>query len=208
MVGSLNLVQTLLREKLFDRLDLWVHPVVLGVGKKVFDGARERHAPRTVCGADTVYLRRRTRRWHARDRGHERTRSRSRGRRLKSPIPYFDDSSPDGWFRKRAWRERRVSSLHPDTYTERRQAAAATSGWHTRFRTASSGHARNPGEVGRPLLVVATPQALRQIDGRTLFRSLPDVWLRRNRRLRRNLSTCPPHGSSSPAAGRRSIRVR
>jgi dihydrofolate reductase len=37
VVGSLNLVQTLLREKLFDRLDLWVHPVVLGVGKKVFD---------------------------------------------------------------------------------------------------------------------------------------------------------------------------
>lgn len=38
VVGSLNLVQTLLREKLFDRLDLWVHPVVLGVGKTVFDG--------------------------------------------------------------------------------------------------------------------------------------------------------------------------
>ncbi len=38
VVGSLNLVETLLREKLFDRLDLWVHPVVLGVGKKVFDG--------------------------------------------------------------------------------------------------------------------------------------------------------------------------
>ncbi len=38
VVGSLNFVQTLLREKLFDRLDLWVHPVVLGVGKKVFDG--------------------------------------------------------------------------------------------------------------------------------------------------------------------------
>src|SRR5690606_18203382 len=38
VVGSLNLVQSLLREKLFDRLDLWVHPVVLGVGKKVFDG--------------------------------------------------------------------------------------------------------------------------------------------------------------------------
>ena len=30
--------ETLLREKLFDRLDLWVHPIVLGVGKKVFDG--------------------------------------------------------------------------------------------------------------------------------------------------------------------------
>lgn len=40
VVGSLNLVQSLLREKLFDRLDLWVHPIVLGQGKKVFgDGA-------------------------------------------------------------------------------------------------------------------------------------------------------------------------
>lgn len=38
VVGSLNLVQTLLRERLFDRLDLWVHPIVLGTGKKVFDG--------------------------------------------------------------------------------------------------------------------------------------------------------------------------
>jgi dihydrofolate reductase len=38
VVGSLDLVQTLLREKLFDRLDLWVYPIVLGVGKKVFDG--------------------------------------------------------------------------------------------------------------------------------------------------------------------------
>ena len=37
VVGSLNLVQTLLREKLFDRLDLWIHPIVLGTGKKVFD---------------------------------------------------------------------------------------------------------------------------------------------------------------------------
>jgi dihydrofolate reductase len=38
VVGSLNLVQTLWRERLFDRLDLWVHPIVLGVGKRVFDG--------------------------------------------------------------------------------------------------------------------------------------------------------------------------
>lgn len=30
VVGSLNFVQTLLREKLFDRIDLWVHPIVLG----------------------------------------------------------------------------------------------------------------------------------------------------------------------------------
>ena len=38
VVGSLDLVQTLLHEQLFDRLDLWLHPVVLGVGKKVFAG--------------------------------------------------------------------------------------------------------------------------------------------------------------------------
>jgi len=38
VVGSLDLVQTLLREKLFDRLDLWLHPIVLGGGKKLFDG--------------------------------------------------------------------------------------------------------------------------------------------------------------------------
>jgi dihydrofolate reductase len=37
VVGSLDLVQTLVRERLFDRLDLWVHPIVLGVGKKVFE---------------------------------------------------------------------------------------------------------------------------------------------------------------------------
>ena len=40
VIGSLNLVQTLLAERLFDRLTLWVFPVVLGSGKKVFaDGA-------------------------------------------------------------------------------------------------------------------------------------------------------------------------
>ncbi|MCF0093884.1 dihydrofolate reductase family protein [Micromonospora sp. MH99] len=38
VIGSLNLVQTLLRERLFDRLNLWIFPIVLGVGKKVFDG--------------------------------------------------------------------------------------------------------------------------------------------------------------------------
>ncbi|NNU28582.1 dihydrofolate reductase family protein [Isoptericola sediminis] len=38
VVGSLNLVQTLLHERLADTLDLWLHPLVLGAGKKVFDG--------------------------------------------------------------------------------------------------------------------------------------------------------------------------
>jgi dihydrofolate reductase len=40
VIGSLDLVQTLLAERLFDRLTLWVYPIVLGSGKKVFaDGA-------------------------------------------------------------------------------------------------------------------------------------------------------------------------
>lgn len=40
VIGSLDLVQTLLGEQLFDRLNLWVYPIVLGKGKKVFaDGA-------------------------------------------------------------------------------------------------------------------------------------------------------------------------
>ncbi|GIF07016.1 dihydrofolate reductase family protein [Actinoplanes siamensis] len=38
VIGSLNLVQTLLRERLCDRLNLWIFPILLGVGKKVFDG--------------------------------------------------------------------------------------------------------------------------------------------------------------------------
>jgi dihydrofolate reductase len=62
VVGSLNLVQTLLRDKLFDRIDLWVHPIMLGVGKKVFaDGAVPTNltllaAPET-SPTGTVYLR-------------------------------------------------------------------------------------------------------------------------------------------------------
>ncbi|ULE32523.1 dihydrofolate reductase family protein [Mycobacterium sp. IDR2000157661] len=62
VVGSLDLVQTLLREKLFDRLNLWVHPIVLGVGKKVFDGG-EVPTNLTLLGQPvaspmgTVYLR-------------------------------------------------------------------------------------------------------------------------------------------------------
>jgi len=41
VIGSVDLVQTLLAERLFDVLSLWVYPVVLGQGKKVFpDGVR------------------------------------------------------------------------------------------------------------------------------------------------------------------------
>jgi dihydrofolate reductase len=62
VVGSLNLVQTLLREKLFDRLDLWVHPIMLGVGKKVFDGGAVPTnltllEPPLAGGKGSVYLR-------------------------------------------------------------------------------------------------------------------------------------------------------
>jgi len=36
VIGSVDLVQTLFAQRLFDRLTLWVYPVVLGSGKKVF----------------------------------------------------------------------------------------------------------------------------------------------------------------------------
>ena len=36
VIGSLDFVQTLLAERLFDELTLWVFPIVLGRGKKVF----------------------------------------------------------------------------------------------------------------------------------------------------------------------------
>jgi dihydrofolate reductase len=38
VIGSLDFVQTLLSEKLFDRLNLIVYPILLGSGKKVFAG--------------------------------------------------------------------------------------------------------------------------------------------------------------------------
>nr|BFE78252.1 hypothetical protein GCM10020093_008530 [Planobispora longispora] len=87
VVGSLNLVQTLLREKLFDRLDLWVHPVTLGVGKKVFDGGAVPSnvtllEPPAASPNGIVYLR------YGLAEGtpageSERARSRRRARRLK-----------------------------------------------------------------------------------------------------------------------------
>jgi dihydrofolate reductase len=41
VIGSIDFVQTLLAARLFDMLTLWVYPIVLGQGKKVFpDGAR------------------------------------------------------------------------------------------------------------------------------------------------------------------------
>lgn len=43
VVGSVGLVQTLLETAVFDELRMWVHPVVLGEGRKVFpDGATPR----------------------------------------------------------------------------------------------------------------------------------------------------------------------
>jgi len=40
VIGSIDLVQTLVAERLFDELRLWVYPIVLGEGRKVFpDGA-------------------------------------------------------------------------------------------------------------------------------------------------------------------------
>ncbi|MGL3149095.1 dihydrofolate reductase family protein [Microbacterium sp. A82] len=51
VIGSIDLVQTLLAEQFFDELQLWVYPVVLGRGKKVFpDGSAA--ANLTLLGAE------------------------------------------------------------------------------------------------------------------------------------------------------------
>lgn len=62
VIGSIDLVQTLLRERLFDELSLWVYPVVLGQGKKVFpDGAAPANltllAPPVTGSSGAVLLR-------------------------------------------------------------------------------------------------------------------------------------------------------
>ncbi len=38
VIGSIDFVHSLLAEGLFDELNLWVYPILLGTGKKVFDG--------------------------------------------------------------------------------------------------------------------------------------------------------------------------
>ncbi|MEV7610553.1 dihydrofolate reductase family protein [Microbacterium sp. NPDC089320] len=38
VIGSIEFVHSLLAEGLFDELNLWIYPILLGTGKKVFDG--------------------------------------------------------------------------------------------------------------------------------------------------------------------------
>ena len=62
VIGSLDLVQTLLGEQLYDELALWIHPIVLGRGKKAFpDGAIPANlsllAPPIISGTGSVLLR-------------------------------------------------------------------------------------------------------------------------------------------------------
>lgn len=48
VIGSVDLVQTLLAEQLYDELQLWVYPVVLGRGKKVFPEGAMPHSMRLL----------------------------------------------------------------------------------------------------------------------------------------------------------------
>jgi len=41
VIGSIDLAHSLLAEGLFDELNLWVYPILLGTGKKVFDDGAE-----------------------------------------------------------------------------------------------------------------------------------------------------------------------
>ena len=62
VIGSIDLVQTLLAEELYDELALWIHPVVLGEGKKAFpDGATPANlrllAPPLTAGSGAFLVR-------------------------------------------------------------------------------------------------------------------------------------------------------
>jgi dihydrofolate reductase len=48
VIGSGDLAQSLLRERLVDRLNLWVHPLLLGSGKRLFAGGTVPTALRLV----------------------------------------------------------------------------------------------------------------------------------------------------------------
>jgi dihydrofolate reductase len=60
VIGSLDFVHTLLAEGLFDELNLWVYPLLLGAGKKAFDDSalpsvlRLLHPPITDDGGVTL----------------------------------------------------------------------------------------------------------------------------------------------------------
>mgnify|MGYP001207965439 CR=1 FL=1 len=62
VIGSLDLAQTLIAQRLFDVLNLWVFPVVLGAGKRIFPegvaptGLRLLEPP-VVAGTGAVLLR-------------------------------------------------------------------------------------------------------------------------------------------------------
>jgi dihydrofolate reductase len=51
VIGSLDLVQSLLRHRLVDQLNLWVYPVVLGSGKRLFASGT---VPTTLRLVDSV----------------------------------------------------------------------------------------------------------------------------------------------------------
>ena len=51
VIGSLDLVQSLLRHRLVDQLNLWVYPVLLGSGKQLFAGGT---VPTTLRLVDSV----------------------------------------------------------------------------------------------------------------------------------------------------------
>ena len=76
MIGSLDFVQTLLTERLFDRLTLWMYPIVIGSGKKIFaDGTVPSNLtlvePAGTSSKGAVTLRYARRRWDARHGRHD-----------------------------------------------------------------------------------------------------------------------------------------
>ena len=95
MIGSLDLVQSLLRFGLVDRLELWMYPLLLGSGKRVFAGGAvpttlrldridhlpQRHAPARVRVRRSA---------HVRDDGQLSGAARARSGEVAEVVPEVD----------------------------------------------------------------------------------------------------------------------
>jgi dihydrofolate reductase len=53
LIGSSDLAQTLIEHDLLDEYQLWIHPVVLGGGKRLFRDARPAHRLRLIDSRTT-----------------------------------------------------------------------------------------------------------------------------------------------------------
>lgn len=121
VIGSVDLVHTLLAEQLYDELQLWVYPVVLGRGKKVFPDGASPHNMRLLSA-----------------------RAGDGGALLLRYAPERARCAPAGWGRSRRFMDAfrrfpgiRARAMHPRGAAERLSRAASARSRRPRRRRRS-----------------------------------------------------------------------